>query len=605
MSFFKDLFYKKHTITLRITSSNGFHLRPVAKFVSLSKTFDATVSMEFEGQSVSAKILNQILSLNLDQEDSFSLTAQGKDATEALEALETLFLTLMQDEVEVATIVKESHSYQGAMLEGESIYAGIAIAPLYHYEEKEHYEANQESFEVAVDKASQSLDQRMKREKNADIYLAQKELLLQVASEHTRLEDFALAMTASAEALKGGKLESKALDYYDLLRLVKSYLGYRYEVDLPKQAFVLIAKDLLPSEIASLEQSEVAGVILQEGALTSHTSILLRTAGIPSMLLASEIEVSQTEVILDTLAGVLVLNPTQADKHSADVRKKEAADKRDYAYQKRFEQAMTSKQVPISVFANVTDAKSATIAKEAGAEGIGLLRTEFLFTQTKPSLEIQEKAYREIFDTFEDVTVRTLDVGGDKSLPYIDLPQENNPFLGIRGVRLFQSHPELIAEQLHAIFLAAENRAIKIMFPMVNAVEEFVQSKAFALEVAQRHGLAIDQIKFGIMIEVPSVLFALEAFDAVVDFYSIGTNDLNQYLFAIERTHPTLKIETASPLLFDVLKQIIQTVQKPVSICGELASDTTVTQRLVSMGFKTLSLTSKHIPQIKESIRHV
>ena len=159
-----------------------------------------------------------------------------------------------------------------------------------------------------------------------------------------------------------------------------------------------------------------------------------------------------------------------------------------------------------------------------------------------------------IFTLFDDITVRTLDVGGDKALPYITLEKEDNPFLGVRGVRLFKTHPEIMEEQLHAMFVAAQNKKIKIMFPMVSSVEEFVDAKTFAEDIAKKHHLDIDNIDFGIMIEVPSVLFLLEELNKVVDFYSIGTNDLTQYLFAIERTHPTLKTDDLSPAVFHAWK---------------------------------------------------
>ena len=220
-------------------------------------------------------------------------------------------------------------------------------------------------------------------------------------------------------------------------------------------------------------------------------------------------------------------------------------------------------------------------------------------------METQKKAYQEIFDLFDDITVRTLDVGGDKALPYIQIPSEANPFLGVRGVRLFRTHPQLLEEQLHAIFLAAGDKAVKIMFPMVSSVEEFTQAKNIAQNVAKKYQLDISHILFGIMIEVPSVLFLLEAFNDVVDFYSIGTNDLTQYLFAIERTHPTLKTDALSPVVFSAIESILKTASKPVSICGELASNKNAIATLLDMGLETLSVSPKSIAPTKESIRHV
>lgn len=196
-------------------------------------------------------------------------------------------------------------------------------------------------------------------------------------------------------------------------------------------------------------------------------------------------------------------------------------------------------------------------------------------------------------------------MGGDKALPYLHIPLEDNPFLGIRGVRLFRTHPEILEEQLHAIFIASQGKKIKIMFPMVSTVEEFTKAKGFAKDMAHKHSIDISHISFGIMIEVPSVLFLIEAFNEVVDFYSIGTNDLTQYLFAVERTHPLLKVDELSPVVFSALETVVNQATKPVSICGELAANTDAINKLINLGLTTLSVSPKSIAQTKEQIRHV
>jgi len=307
---------------------------------------------------------------------------------------------------------------------------------------------------------------------------------------------------------------------------------------------------------------------------------------------------------LDAHSGAVVYSPSKEDLQKATSRLEKNKAQKALASTKRFEDTTTSKGKNIKVLANVSDVSSAKMAKEEGAEGIGLLRSEFLFKEEKPTLEVQTQAYKEIFALFDDITVRTLDAGGDKALPYINLPKENNPFLGIRGARLFQTHPELMAEQLQAIFLASKNRKIKIMFPMISSVEEFNEAKHFAQEVAKKHQLDIAQLQFGIMMEVPSVLFLIESFNEVVDFYSIGTNDLTQYLFAIERTHPTLKADELSPVLFDAIETIVKKATKPVSICGELAANKNAIPKLLDLGIETLSVSPKSIAQTKEEIRH-
>ena len=609
MQAFKNLFYKTHTTTLTVTSTNGFHLRPVAKFVSTAKSFECEITASYQNKKVNAKAVNSLLSLNLDKEYTFSLHTKGKQAKEALHTLKELFETLMHEEKEILPIQADSHSYEGACIEAQSICKGIGIAPLYTYKEESFYEDNSVTFTEAVQHALLELETRYETDKQSDdamIYLAQKELLFSLYEKSNSLEILQKHIDQEIQILKnGGKLASKIVDYLDILKRVKSHLGYSYKVDFPKQAFILLANDLLPSDIHLLENSPVQGVILKETTPTSHTAILLRGAGIPSLIVSSILPSGEKLVILDAHSAVLVTAPSNHDIKKATQQQNLDHDKKSIAYNKRFDKAVTKNNQQINVYANITNFDSAQIAKEEGAEGVGLFRTEFLFDTIKPSVKVQQDAYESIFNLFEEMTIRTLDVGGDKALPYINLPKENNPFLGIRGVRLFQTHPKLMREQLLAILKASKNRPIKIMFPMISNVQEFMHAKSFAVDIAKKNDIDMSNILFGIMIEIPSVLFLIKEFNKVVDFYSIGTNDLSQYLFATERTHPTLKIDTHSDVVFLALEQIVKEATKPVSICGELASDSKAIPKLIHLGLTTLSVSPKSIPQTKEEIRNI
>ncbi|TNF45275.1 MAG: HPr family phosphocarrier protein [Epsilonproteobacteria bacterium] len=607
MSLFKNLFYKPHSIQLTITSSNGFHLRPVAQFSSLAKSFSCQITASFKEKHVDTKSVNTLLSLSLEKGDTFTLITQGKKADEALKQLHQLFETLMQDDKEIQEIEKISSDYEGDVIEGEIISEGIAIASTYQYKTEEIQHESEVTFKDALTQSIEELEtlyHEKQNNENATIYLAQKELLTALGESCQTLAEFETKVDEESKKLLGTKLDAKRSDYQDILQRVKKHLGLEVKVTFPDTPFILLCKDLLPSEIEDLQQSQVAGVILKETSINSHTAILLRSAGICSLIADTEAIIENKMAILDAHAGVLVQSPNSKDLQQAagELEKDHAQKKR--SADKRFESATTQKGQQVNVYANVADVHSAKIAKEEGAEGIGLLRSEFLFKAVKPSLKEQQKAYKEIFDTFKDITVRTLDVGGDKALPYIQLPQENNPFLGIRGVRLFDTHPELLEEQLHAIFLAANNKPIKIMFPMVSSVEEFTQVKSFAQSVAQKYQVDISNLLFGIMIEVPSVLFLLESFNDVVDFYSIGTNDLTQYLFAIERTHPSLKTDALSPVIFHAIESILQKTTKPVSICGELATNKEAIAKLLHLGIETLSVSPKSVAQTKEIIRN-
>jgi len=607
MSFFHKLFYRSHTIVLHITSSNGFHLRPAAVFVKEAKKFSCQIEAETRGESVNAKHLNALLSLNLDKGDHFDLICQGKDAQKAIDTLTQVFETLMQDDGEIHTIDKECADYESDTLAGEIIAPGIAMAPLWHYREETILQEGDTHFEKALALSLEALEKLYQKDKNSinsGIHLAQKTLLETVADGCESLEMLETAIARESKLLKGGKMEAKIIDYKDLLVRVKRHMGYMITISYPPTPFILVADDLLPSQIEALPK-ETVGVILQQTTQTSHSAILLRAAGIPSLILKENLFQTDIPVILDTHSGLLLLHPTDKDREQANRRRETDIQTAQTAHNKRMEPATTVSGEKIKILANVTDIDSAHKAKKEGAEGIGLLRTEFLFTRKRPDFDTQVETYCKVFALFEEITVRTLDAGGDKSLPYIDLPPEGNPFLGIRGIRLIRTHPELIEEQLHAIFKAADGKPVKIMFPMVAAVEEFINAKAFAQNSAQKYACNIDTIQFGIMVEVPSVLFAMKQFNDVVDFYSIGTNDLTQYLFAIERTHPILSFDPHSDILFTALEKIVQEADKPVSLCGELAGDTEAISKLIDIGIKTLSVSPKRIAPTKEAIRHV
>ena len=607
MGFFSSFFSKPAETVLTVTSTNGFHLRPAAQFVNLAKTFSCELTAEFDHKSVNAKAVNSLLSLGLERGNSFRLLAEGKDAKKAVEELEALFTELMQDDKEIKHLEKEESLYESPLIEGEIISRGVAIATAYRYREHETHTENGANFSEAISKSLKELETLYETDadnEDAGIYLAQKELLKAIAEQTDSLERFKEIIVKESSRLLGSKMEAKITDYRDILQRVKKQMGFVVEMILPERPVILLADDLLPSQIEALQQKSVAGVVLKETTLTSHTAILLRGAGIPS-LIADYSEVGEEKIILDANSGVLVTDPSEKDLQKAQKRKNDDLEQRYSAADRRFEKAVTRTQKQIRVFANVTDVHSAQSAKKQGAEGIGLLRTEFLFKEKKPTLEAQREAYEAIFSLFDEITVRTLDVGGDKKLPYLILPKEENPFLGIRGVRLFKTHPQLIEEQLHAVFAAANGRPLKVMFPMVSSIEEFTEAKVFARQVANNYGIDISAIQFGIMVEVPSVLFLIPEFNKVVDFYSIGTNDLTQYLFAIERTHPSLKVDAYSSVVFDAIRTVVEQADKPVSICGELAGDPKAIEELLKIGMETLSVSAGNIAATKEEIRHV
>jgi phosphocarrier protein FPr len=611
MNFIKRLLKPKQpTIetTLTITSSNGFHLRPIAQFSNEIKQFESTITIVAKDQEVSATQVPQILSLALEKNDSFILRSIGNDASNAIEYLESYFKQLMIDDKAIEEVEQEKESYESITLKGKTIGKGVTIAPIIEYETYEREDnRNRLSFKEALKIAKKELYElyiKNKTTNEAQIFLAQQELLSSHIFRYgcTNIKIFRNIIKDEIKKLENTRFESRISDYKDIQQRVLSHLGIDTIMELPDTPYILVAEDLLPSEIMRLMETEVAGVVLKKGTPTSHASILLRSFGIPSMIIDNIITPS-SEAILDANSGNLVVSPTSNDFEKAYNRQIAFKAFQEIGYQKRFEPAITKDGKNIKILANTTDVISAQEAKEKGADGIGLLRTEFLFQDKRPTLEEQILTYAEIMTIFDDITIRTLDVGGDKALPYAPIPKEPNPFLGIRGIRFSLQEKILFREQLLGIFLAHNQKPLKVMFPMVSSIEEFNQAKTIAQKVAQENNVDISNIKFGIMLEVPCVIFALKEFDKIVDFYSIGTNDLTQYLFAIERTHPTLHVDVTSPMLMSALTRIKDSITKPISICGELAGMEEVTTKLLDMGYNTLSVSAKLIPSLKETIR--
>jgi len=616
MNFLKRLFKTKTAIinTLTVTSSNGFHLRPIAQFVNEAKKFESDITLSAKGKTVPATQVTQILALSLEKGDGFTLTTKGDDAKEANVHLTSYFEKLMSHDKIVEPIKQEAADYEAAVLKGKTIAKGVGIAPLVQYALTENNE--QATHRITVQEAIELTDaeltayyERNKAQDSSQIFLAQKELLasdvFQIA--FNSVDEFKSTVHREMIKLQETKFESRIADYQDLQKRVLSHLGIYSELQLPAFPYILLAKELLPSEIEKLSKTPIRGVVLQTGTPTSHAAILLRSAAIPSVIIHEPITISRN-VILDASTGSLVLEPTKQDLEEANIKHQAFIKLSDQSFEKRFEGTTTEDGRNIKLLANITDLKSAREAKSLGADGVGLLRTEFLFSEVKPKLEEQILAYQEIFSLFSEVTVRTLDIGGDKSLPYIQIEKEENPFLGIRGIRFSLEEKTLFSEQLLAIGMASthtNHTKVKIMFPMVSRIEEFIEAKEIALEIYEENHISRANIEFGIMLEVPSVIFALKEFDKVVDFYSIGSNDLTQYLFAIERTHPSLSVDTSSPILMSALKYIRENSKKPISICGELAATEEVTKELIDIGYTTLSVSSKLIPSLKERIRSV
>ena len=282
------------------------------------------------------------------------------------------------------------------------------------------------------------------------------------------------------------------------------------------------------------------------------------------------------------------------------------------AKEQAFQPAITKDGHRVEIAANLSNVNDAQLAVKNGAEAVGLLRTELVFMahHNMPDVQTQILDYQKVFNDLEDrpLVVRTLDVGGDKPLPYLPMPAEENPFLGVRGIRLTLEQPKLLKDQLTALIVASKGRDLRIMFPMIGRIEEWRAAKAILDDVLQEY--PHDNLQAGIMMEVPSAAIMAEDFAKEVDFFSVGTNDLTQYTLAIDRGHPALSKDTDG-LHPSILRLIDKTVQaahaygKWVGVCGELASDEKAVPILLGLGVDELSMSSTSIALTKAQIREL
>lgn len=411
----------------------------------------------------------------------------------------------------------------------------------------------------------------------------------------------------------------RAADILDIgQQLVRELMGLGTvglaEIDVPS---IIIADDLTPSDTMSLPEGMALGFCTREGSPTSHAAILARAMGIPAIVGVSRIDVtSGTHVAIDGDEGVLYVNPPGDVLSKLVDRKERLASALSDAASRAGERADTIDGRTLEVVANIGVPADAKRARAAGAEGVGLLRTEFLFIDRKalPSEDEQYDAYRSVLEVFGDlpVVVRTIDVGGDKQVPGIQVEAEANPFLGKRGIRLALAEPEIFQTQLRALLRAGLHGNMKIMFPMVSTLAEIKAAKASLVAAASSldaQGIRrAGGFEVGIMIEVPSAAVIADLLAPHVDFFSIGTNDLTQYTMAIDRTNPTVAA-LADPLHPSVLRLIGMVIEaahkhgKWVGLCGELAGDPLAAPALLGLGLDEFSMNPPSIGIVKDALR--
>ena len=637
---------KAESWEIEIKNPVGLHARPAAVLVNAAKRFNSEIVLFCGDKKANAKSLTAVMGLDIKNGDRVCLTAEGYDATEAMKTLIPLIETGLGEELTQPVVLSEEKSSKEQ--DGENLFFGIPASPgsavgvaiqlqdaVFDVEEfgappSEEKEKLQAALTEASDELADLYEKMMKKTEaeKAAIFAAHRELLedpelvenARALIDKGRSAAFAWQQTINKQArrfaeMKNALLAGRAADLQDVGKRVLRLLtgGAEQKICLPDNA-VVIARELTPTDTTLLDKEKVAGFITVGGGASSHAAILARAMMLPAVAGVSEKVLNvlnRTPVLLNGTKGEVRLYPDEKETKAAFRHKESEHKTQAELFEKRNDPAITTDGVRLEIAGNVGSAEDANRVVSSGGEGIGLLRSEFLFLnrQEAPSEPEQAAVYgkiAEIIGKDRSVIIRTLDVGGDKELPYIREPEEANPFLGVRGLRLSLRHQALFRSQIRAILKTADKTKIRIMFPMVTTAEELKLAKQIVAE--ERELMNASSVETGIMIEVPAAAMTADILASYVDFFSIGTNDLTQYTMASDRGNPLLA-ELSDGLHPAVLRMIQMTVEgakkhgKWVGVCGAMAGDEKAVPVLIGLGVKELSVVPPLIPAIKAQIR--
>jgi multiphosphoryl transfer protein len=637
-----------HHVDVKVLSDAGLHARPATFLVDVAKRFESEIRVQHGAKIANAKALASLLKLGVESGGTIRILASGRDARAALAALKEAVESGLGEEEEVkepaAKAIAWTPKPSVRAITGVAASPGLAIGRLFQFQANQILvkdtprdpDNEKTAFKQALETAREQLGaihdvvQERSGKSEAAIFRAHQELLSDsdlcgevsslIDDGHSAAWSWQHAIEtriADLRQLQSERLAGRAVDFHDVGQRVLRLLAGTEQGDqhLPEEPVILVADDLTPSDTARLDPKSIMGLCTALGGPTSHTAIIARSLGIPAVVGAGAVVLEQKDgitCILDGAAGRLYPGPDVADLESAKNFQIELQHQRDEEFETRYQPAILTDGHRVEIVANIGKVTEAAAAVEAGAEGVGLMRTEFLFLEraTPPSEEEQFEAYTTMTRALNrlPLIIRTLDIGGDKVVPYLSLPKEDNPFLGVRGIRLCLRRPELFAPQLRAIYRAASTGPIKIMFPMVSTFEELREAKEMAEEV--RKNVGAPAVEIGIMVEVPSIAVMAGEFAQEVDFFSIGTNDLTQYALAIDRVHPALA-KQADSLHPAVLRMIDLTVRaaeaagKWVGVCGGAAGDPRGAVILAGLGVRELSMSLPSIAAVKAHLRGI
>jgi multiphosphoryl transfer protein len=635
---------------VRVTLRNplGLHLRPAAQLVRLAAQFEASVTVN----GADATSLNGLLGLGARQGATLALRARGKDAEAALAALAG-FIESGCGEAEkaapapVAAPAQPQPREEPGALSGIPASAGIAIGPLVNMQPAEAAPTQagmpvpleearlNAALRAAGEETRRLCESSRQRAGEAEAGIFEAQLLFlkdpelraaasaNVRERHLSAEAAWQAALAGAaarlESLEDPYLRARAADLRDVAaRVVRILTGKSGTVPRVTEPSILAAHDLTPSEVQQLDRNLIAGLCLAAGAAGAHSLILARAMGIPAVtgLGPAILNVPEgTPAALDGETGRVWIAPDAEQAGALRDRRRSWLEERRRADERRLKPGSTRDGHRVRLFANISGVSDAAAAVAAGAEGVGVLRTEFLFVGRKapPGEDEQAAAYTAIAEALggRPLVVRTLDIGGDKHVPYVDIGEESNPFLGWRGIRLTLGRRDLFDPQLRAILRAGFGRDVRILFPMISSLDELRRANrvvAEAAEALERAGIPHQASpKTGIMIEVPGAVAVAAELALETAFFSIGSNDLIQYVMVADRTNPRVA-SMADPFQPAVLRTIGQAIDAghaagiEVALCGELGADRVAAPLLIGLGLDELSVSAPFVPEVKQEV---
>jgi phosphocarrier protein FPr len=642
-----DLPNAKH-LDVKLRAGAGLHARPATNFVDIVNEFHSEVRVSYSGKTANGKAMASLLKLGAEGGATLRLSASGPDADAVLAALKVGIESGLGDEDEKEPAASAARAWvpesSGRAIGGVAASPGLAIGRLHHFRADHivvkdtggnpdvEWSKLRDAIESAKGQLQDVYDSMKSRvgKNEAAIFRAHLAFLAdaELAGEATALieahhsaawswQQTIERRVAEVKQASDHHIAARAADLHDVGQRVLRLLAEteHSEAALPDEPCILIADDLTPSDTAKLDPQRILGFVTVAGGPTSHTAIIARSLDIPAIVGAGAAVLELTEgitCILDGASGSLYTEPSAAELESARAFQVDMQRQREEENFARYQPALMTDGHRVEIVANIGKASEAATAVDAGAEGVGLLRTEFLFLErdTPPTEDEQFEAYSEMTRALNGLPliIRTLDIGGDKVVPYLPQPKEDNPFLGIRGIRLCLRKPELFLPQLRAIYRASLTGPVKIMFPMIATLEDLRAAKEVAEQV--RAELGAPPVEIGIMVEVPSTVVMAAEFAQECDFFSIGTNDLTQYVLAMDRMHAALakQVDGLHPAILRMIEQTVRGAEsagKWVGVCGGVAGDPRGAVILAGLGVTELSMSIPSIAAVKAHLRGI